>query len=134
MMIPRRKDFFDEVFNEPIFSRKESEIMKTDITEKDGNYIFEIELPGIEKENVNIDLENGYLMVFAKMSKEVEEEKKEKYIYRERYIGESSRSFYVGDTITEEDVKASFKNGILTVVVPVKKEIEEVPKKRIQID
>lgn len=135
MMIPRRKDFFDEVFDEPIFSKKEAKIMKTDIKEKDGNYVFKMELPGVEKENVNIDLENGYLTVSATVNKDVEEEeKKEKYIYKERYVGESSRSFYVGDFVTEEDVKASFKNGILTIVVPVQKEVEQEAKKRIQID
>ena len=135
MMIPRRKDFFDEVFDEPIFSKKEAKIMKTDIKEKDGNYVFKMELPGVEKENVNIDLENGYLTVSATVSKDVEEEeKKEKYIYKERYVGESSRSFYVGDFVTEEDVKAAFKNGILTIVVPVQKEVEQEAKKRIQID
>lgn len=135
MMIPSRKNFFDEVFNEPMFSKKEAKIMKTDIKEKDGNYIFTIDVPGFEKENINIELENGYLTVSATINEDIDDEEKNgKYIYKERYSGECSRSFYVGDDVTEEDVKASFKNGILTIIVPEKEEKEEETKKRIQID
>lgn len=109
--------------------------MKTDIQEKNGNYVFTIDVPGFEKEGINIDLENGYLTVSATMNKDVNDEKEDgKYIYKERYSGECSRSFYVGDSIKEEDVKASFKNGILTITVPVEKEPEQENKKRIQID
>lgn len=134
MMIPR-KNFFDEVFDDPMFSKKENKIMKTDIQEKNGNYVFTIDVPGFEKEGINIDLENGYLTVSATMNKDVNDEKEDgKYIYKERYSGECSRSFYVGDSIKEEDVKASFKNGILTITVPVEKEPEQENKKRIQID
>lgn len=134
MMIPR-KNFFDEVFDDSMFSRKENKLMKTDIQEKNGNYVFTIDVPGFEKEGINIDLENGYLTVSATMNKDVNDEKEDgKYIYKERYSGECSRSFYVGDSIKEEDVKASFKNGILTITVPVEKEPEQENKKRIQID
>ena len=135
MMIPRRS-FFDEVFNdENLLSKKEAKIMRTDIKQKDNNYIFTVDVPGFEKENINIELENGYLTVSAKTNKEINnDEKEENYIYRERYSGECSRSFYVGDNVTEDDVKASFKNGVLTVIVPKNKQLEEQPKKRINID
>ena len=135
MMIPSRRNFFDEVFDEPIFSKKEAKMMKTDIKEKDGNYIFTIDVPGFEKENINIELDGGYLTVSATMNKNVDDEEKDgKYIYKERYSGECSRSFYVGDDVKEDDVKALFKNGILTVVVPEREEPQEEQKRRIQID
>ena len=135
MMIPSRRNFFDEVFDEPIFSKTEAKMMKTDIKEKDGNYIFTIDVPGFEKENINIELDGGYLTVSATMNKNVDDEEKDgKYIYKERYSGECSRSFYVGDDVKEDDVKASFKNGILTVVVPEREEPQEEQKRRIQID
>ena len=135
MMIPSRRNFFDEVFDEPIFSKKEAKMMKTDIKEKDGNYIFTIDVPGFEKENISIELDGGYLTVSATMNKNVDDEEKDgKYIYKERYSGECSRSFYVGDDVKEDDVKALFKNGILTVVVPEREEPQEEQKRRIQID
>ena len=135
MMIPSRRNFFDEVFDEPIFSKKEAKMMKPDIKETDGNYIFTIDVPGFEKENINIELDGGYLTVSATMNKNVDDEEKDgKYIYKERYSGECSRSFYVGDDVEEDDVKASFKNGILTVVVPEREEPQEEQKRRIQID
>ncbi len=135
MMIPRR-NFFDEVFNdENLMDKREAKIMKTDIKEKDGNYIFTVDVPGFEKENIEIELENGYLTVSAKTNKEINNEEKDgNYIYRERYSGQCSRSFYVGDNVTEEDIKASFKNGVLTMVVPENKPQQEEPKKRIIID
>ena len=116
MMIPSRKNFFDEVFNEPMFSKKEAKIMKTDIKEKDGNYIFTIDVPGFEKENINIELESGYLTVSATMNEDVDDEERNgKYIYKERYSGECSRSFYVGEDVKEEDVK---KLGLPYITIP----------------
>ncbi len=138
MMIPRKRnefDLFDDMFMDPFFDRKESRIMKTDIKEKGDNYIIDIDLPGYEKENIEIEMENGYLKVVAKTTKNVDETSDdEKYIHKERFFGECSRSFYVGDSIKEDDVKAAFKNGILTLTFPkeTQKQIEE--KKRIQID
>lgn len=136
MMIPRKRSFFDDVFDDSIFSRKElKQFMKTDIEEKDGNYIFTIDVPGVEKSNIDIDLENGYLTVSANTKTEVNDEKEDgKYIYKERYCGECSRTYFVGEEIKEDDVKAAFKNGILTITVPAEKEKIDEPKKRIQID
>ena len=115
-----------------MLTRKEVKVMKTDIEEKDGNYIFTIDVPGFAKENINIELENGYLTVSAKITNSIEENKK--YIYQERYTGECSRSFYVGDDVQEEDVKAKFNDGILNITIPVEKETKRETKKYIQID
>ena len=126
MMIPRRKnefDLFDEMFNDPFFTRGESKLMKTDIKEKGDKYLLEVDLPGYEKENIKVEIEDGYLTVHASMNKNIDEsEKDSKYVHKERYIGECSRSFYVGDEIKEEDIKASFKNGTLKIEIPKKDE------------
>ncbi len=138
MMIPRKRnefDLFDDMFMDPFFERKESRLMKTDIREKGNNYIIDVDLPGYEKEDIDIEMENGYLKVTAKANKSIDEsDKDERYIHKERYYGECSRSFYVGEDVKEEEIKASFKNGILTLTFPKEapKQLEE--KKKIQID
>lgn len=137
MMIPRKRnefDLFDSMFEDPFFERKENKWMKTDIKEKGNNYIIEVDLPGYEKDNIQIEMENGYLKVSAKVENSNEEEEEEKYIHKERFYGECSRSFYVGDNVKEEDVKASFKNGILTLTVPKEEQKKLDEKKYIQID
>ena len=129
MMIPRRNgnglDIFDEVFNEPFFSQKENKIMKTDVKEKDGNYILEIDVPGYNKEDIQIELQDGYITVTATKNEE-KEDKHAKYLKRERFSGMCSRSYYVGENVSEEDIKANFKNGILTIEFP------KEPEKRIE--
>jgi HSP20 family molecular chaperone IbpA len=92
-------------------------LMRADMQEKDDKYVLDIDLPGFEKENISITLNDGYLVVFAKMDQADEENKKGRYIRRERRYGEYTRSFYVGD-IEEGDIKASFKNGVLRVTFP----------------
>ena len=135
MLVPKKRNFFDDVFDDDVlFSKRNNKMMRTDIKEKGGNYIFTIDVPGVEKENIDIDLENGYLTVSSRLDKNISDEEEGEYIYQERYSGECSRSFYVGDGITEDDVKASFKNGILTISVPSNKEEKEEQKKHIQID
>ena len=139
MMIPRRNEFdlWDDFFGkDTFFDRKPVEkVMKTDIREKDGNYLLEMDLPGYEKENIEIAIEDGYLTVTAKVDNTSEETKRgDSYIRKERYYGECSRSFYVGENITENDVKASFKNGKLTLVFPKEEEKKVEGKKLIQID
>lgn len=139
MMIPRRNnnfDLFDEMFGDPFFSRDEYKLMKTDIKEKHDKYLIEMDLPGYEKENINIEIQDGYLIINAKADNEKEEkdDEDESFIRRERYVGECSRSFYVGKDVKEEDVKATFKNGTLKIEVPKKEEKPELPKKKhIQI-
>ena len=139
MLMPRRNDFdlWDDLFSDPFFSRKsESKLMKTDIREKEGEYLVDIDLPGYDKNDIKITVEDGYLIVSCK-KEENNEEKDEKgnYIRRERYSGECSRSFYVGEEIETEDVKAAFKNGILTLNIPKKEDQKKIPEKKyVEID
>lgn len=136
MMIPRKRNFdiFESFFDDQFFEggkMKPQDIMKTDIKEKNGNYILEIDIPGYNKEDIEIELNNGYLTVTAKENTKIDEEK-DGYIYKERYVGECKRSFYAGDNVKEEDIKASFRNGTLELTFPKEKQIQE--KKIIQID
>ena len=127
MMIPRRKnefDLLDEMFKDPFFINDgESKMMKTDIKEKKDKYLIDIEI------------EDGYLTVHATVSKNTDEKEEGKFVRKERFSGECSRSFYVGDEVKEEDIKASFKNGTLKIEVPKKEEKKEKKdKKYIQIE
>ena len=116
------------MFRDPFFSRPfenaTSQIMKTDIHEKDGNYMIEMELPGYAKEDIKADLKDGYLTISA-VRNETKEEKDAKgnCVRKERYTGSCNRSFYVGDRVTQEDIKAAFKDGVLALQVP-----KDVPK------
>ena len=108
--------------------------MKTDIKEKKDKYEIEIDLPGYEKENINIQLKDGYLEISAKQEKTEKNEENERFIHKERFFGTCSRSFYVGEQITEEDIEAEFKNGILKICIPKKEEKKELPEaKHIEI-
>ena len=137
IMIPRRNDFdlFDEMFSDPFFTGTENKVMKTDIKEKKDKYEIDMYLPGYEKDDIKIEIQDGYLTVHAKVNKNEDEKEDGKYVRKERYIGECSRSFYVGDNVKEEDIKAKFKNGTLKLEVAKKDEQKELPdKKYIQID
>lgn len=133
MMIPRRKNEFDllgEMFADPFFTEHESKIMKTDIKEKKDKYLIDVELPGYEKENIKMEVEDGYLTVHAEIDSNKEEKEEGKFVRRERYVGSCSRSFYVGTEIQAEDIKASFKNGMLKIEIPKKEEKKELPEKK----
>lgn len=136
MLIPRKNfDLIDEFFKDPFFSENESKMMRTDIKENENNYELIIDLPGFSKEDIKMHIEDGYLIINAK-TKEENEEKNEagKFVRRERYYGECSRSFYVGEDVSEEDIKASFRNGILNIEIPKFEEaIEEEEPKYIEI-
>ena len=139
MMIPRKRndfDLFDEMFGmDPFFERRVAKLMKTDIKEKGDKYIIDIDLPGYDKENIDLEIEDGYLKVSAKVDKNIDEsDEEEKYIHQERFYGECSRSFYIGKNIKEEDIKASFKKGILTLTIPKEEQKKLEEKKKIQID
>ena len=131
MMIPRRNNFdlWEELFKDPFFDET-SKVMRTDIKESKHNYNIMIDLPGYDKEDIKVDVENGYLNVTASTSSKNDEKEDGKFVRRERYFGECSRSFYVGDEIQSEDVKASFKNGTLTLEIPKKEERKEIPEKK----
>ncbi|MGI6721283.1 MAG: Hsp20/alpha crystallin family protein [Anaerovoracaceae bacterium] len=110
------------------FGKKDAEMMKTDVKETDDGYDVEIDLPGFKKEDVSAQLNDGYLTVTASRTDNNDEKNDEgKYIRRERYQGSCSRSYYVGDSVTEEDIHAKFNNGILTMHIPKteQKKVEE---------
>ena len=138
-------DFFDFPFYDDKADRKiqrklyghhAGNLMKTDIKEMDNGYELEIDLPGFKKDEIKAELTNGYLTVSAAkgLDEDKEDKKTGKYIRRERYAGACQRNYYVGEDITEEDIKASFEHGILTLFVP-KKEAKpaEEEKKYISI-
>lgn len=139
MMIPRKRnefDLFDDFFGgNDLFPRRESSIMKTDIKEKKDKYVIQMDLPGYEKDNIDLQLKDGYLEVTASVEKEEDNSKDEKFVHKERFYGHCSRSFYVGDEISEEDIHAQFKNGILEIDIPKKDPKEELPEvKKIEIE
>ena len=138
MMLPRRNnyDLWDEMFKDPFFTGESNKIMKTDIKEKKDKYLIEMDLPGYEKDNIKIEIEDGYLNIHATANSSKDENDDEgEFVRKERYFGECSRSFYIGDDITEEDIRASFKNGTLKIEVPKKEAKKEIPEKKyIAID
>ena len=113
-------NMFDDMFRDPFFTNNSStKLMKTDIQEKDNNYILDMDLPGYEKEDIKAQLKDGYLTITAQKNTSNDDKDEEgNYIRRERYCGKCSRSFYVGDSIKEEDIKANFNNGILQLTFP----------------
>ena len=117
-----------------LYGHRAKNIMNTDIKESETGYEMEIDLPGFSKDEVTVELKDGYLTVRAAKGLDKDEAKSEKeakkgnYIRRERYSGACQRSFYVGENLTQEDIKAKFKHGILTLSIP-KKDAKEVEQK-----
>ena len=110
--------------------------MKTDVKETDKAYELDIDLPGFDKENVQIELNDGYLTINASTNEEKEDKDKNgTFLRKERFVGSCRRSFYVGDDVSEDDISAKFENGILSINVP-KKELPkpEDRKRLISID
>ncbi len=150
MLLPRvfGEDLFDDFFGwddfpffddkasrnveKKLYGRRAKNLMKTDIRETDTEYELTVDLPGFKKEEVHASLENGYLTISA--AKGLDEEEKEKktgrYIRKERYAGACQRSFYVGDEITQEDIKGEFKHGILRLTIPKKEAKPAVEEKK----
>ena len=125
-----RKFYLDDIFDDFISSRKE-QYMKCDIYEKGGNYHIEMDIPGFKKDEFSVETKDGYLTITAEKKDEVNEDDKEKnYIRRERTYGKYQRSFYLGD-LDEENIDASFENGMLKIEVPKKEEVDS--KKVIEI-
>ena len=139
LLTNRAFHLFDDMFNDPFFTRpfqsNTTQIMKTDVQENDQAYMMDIELPGYAKENVQAELKDGYLTITA--SKDDNKEEKDangKFIRKERYTGTCKRSFYVGEEVKQEDIKAAFKDGILRLMVPkVQAKVEENRPKLIEI-
>ena len=113
-------DFFGDMFDDPFFNRgyaPQTQLMKTDIREKDGQYLLEIEVPGFTKDDVKAELKEGYLTITADRKEPVENaEDRTKYVRKERYYGTMKRTFYLGEDITENEIHAAFKDGILRIM------------------
>ena len=111
---------FPEV-DKALYGKHAGNVMKTDVKETEAGYEVDIDLPGFKKDEINAKLDNGYLTISAAKGLDKDEQDKNgKYIRRERYAGSMSRSFYVGEGVTEEDIKAKYEDGILRLVVPKK--------------
>ena len=116
------------------FDNSYSSVMKTDVKANDKEYTLSVDLPGVNKSDIEISLQDGYLTIEAtRHSEETDKEEKANYVFREKTYGRMSRSFYVGDGISEDSIKAKYENGILTVVVPKYRE-EDKALKRISIE
>ena len=129
-IIPKKyylDDFFDDFLAN---SNSEKNAMKCDIYEKGGDYHIEMDVPGFDKKDISIHVDNGYLTITAEKQNEEKDEEK-KYIRRERSYGKYERSFYLGDLETD-GIKAEFNNGMLKLTVP-KKEVVDT-KKKIEIE
>lgn len=135
MMVPRKNNYglLDDIFTDSFFGRNDNKLMKTDIKETENNFLIMIDIPGYDKDNIKIEVDNGYLTVTAEESNETSDEE-EKFVRKERYFGQCSRSFYVGEHITHEDVKASFKNGTLNINIPKKDNNQQKEKRYVQIE
>ena len=145
MLVPSifSDNFFDDFFEFPfiddraeknaerkLYGHHAANLMKTDIKEFDDKYEVEIDLPGFKKDELHLELNDGYLTISAEKGLDKEEkDKKDKYIRRERYAGRMSRTFYVGESVTENDIHAKYENGILTLDVP-QEEAKKVPETR----
>lgn len=122
------ENLFDEMFDDmmrpmhsmekALYGKHARAIMKTDVRETDNSYEVDIDLPGFRKDEVNVQLEDGYLTVSAAKGLDKDEKKKGRYIRQERYAGQCSRSFYVGESVQPKDVHAKFEDGILKLSLP----------------
>ena len=130
------EDLFDEFLGLPtrelanidrqLYGKHAQNLMKTDVHENENDYEMDMDLPGFKKDQIKINLENGYLTIEASKEHDSEKKKHGKVIRQERYEGSMQRSFYVGDGVKVEDVKAKFEDGVLKLCIP-KKELKELP-------
>ena len=142
MLLPRLfdDDLFDDVFDDwmpsrHVFGKHERNWMKTDVKDAGDSYELDMDLPGFKKEDVKIELENGYLTISADKNHEVDDkDDKGNYIRQDRYYGSCSRSFYVGEDVTHEDIKARFESGVLHLNIPKKDQPKVEEKKYISIE
>ena len=126
------ENLFDEMMNfdfdkefermtRPLYGKHNKNMMKTDVRETENSYELDIDLPGFKKDEINVQLDNGYLNIQAAKGLDKDEEKKDgQYILRERYAGSMSRTFYVGNQLTQNDIHAKFEDGILKLSIPKK--------------
>jgi len=136
------ENLFDDFFSDPFFDEgalrkvdrklyghNAKNLMKTDVKETENGYEVEMDLPGFKKDEITVDLNNGVLTVRAAKGLDQDEENDKRYIRRERYAGVCERSFYVGDALSEEDIRGKFQHGVLTLQIP-KKDAKALPEKR----
>ena len=122
--------FEDELFGKknPLYGKHEKNLMKTDVRETKDGYEVDVDLPGFKKDNISAQLQDGYLTISASKGLDKDEQEKDgTYIRKERYSGSMSRSFYVGEGVTQDDVHAKFEDGILRLSLP-KKDVKSLPK------
>ncbi len=145
MLIPTsHNNFFDDFLMSPFDSffgndgkgsTSEAALLRTDVKEDKDHYSLIVDVPGVKREDVNVSLKDGYLRINAKAHQEESEGgKDEKFLRKERFDGEASRSFYVGNTVHPEDINAKFGNGTLTITVPKKTEQNDDGSQSIAID
>lgn len=116
--LPRNYDLFDTMFDS-FLPTNSNNMMRTDVHEKDGYYDLDIELPGYKKEDIAMEISDGYLNIKAtRTNSDEEKDERGNLIRQERFYGSISRSFYVGDNIKAEDIKAKYENGILNINLP----------------
>lgn len=125
-------NFFDDMFALPgRYHRADSAVMKTDVKDLGSDYELQMELPGFAKEDIQAELKDGYLTIKAQRNQNNDEKDNEgNYIRRERYCGTCQRSFRVGEAVTEDDIQASFHDGVLTVRLPKEKEKPAVEERK----
>ena len=128
MDFPFEREFFGG--RNPLYGKREKNLMKTDVRETEGTYELDIDLPGFKKENVQAELKDGYLTISASKGLDKDEKDKEgRYIRQERYSGTCQRCFYVGEAVTQEEIHAKFEDGILKLSIP-KKDAKAVDEKK----
>ena len=126
-------DFFD--FPQRGINEHPFTIMKTNVKKLEDKYQVMVELPGYKKDEIEVEIVNGYLSIHAETEKEETEEKEDgNFIRKERYVGSCSRRYYIGEGITQEEVKASFDDGLLKIEVPKKEGPKKEPRKLVSID
>ena len=126
-------DFFDSFFDFPViddramqkaqkklYGRNAANMMKTDVQEHDDHYEVDIDLPGFKKDEISLELNDGYLVINATkgLDKEEKDKKTQKYVRRERYAGSLSRSFFIGEDVKQEDIHAKYESGVLKLSIP----------------
>lgn len=130
---PMEREFFGG--HNPVFGKHAKNLMRTDIRETENSYELDVDLPGFKKEDIKAQVENGYLTISAaKGMEKKEDDKKGQYIRQERYCGSCSRSFYVGENVTEQEISAKFEDGILKLSIPKKEQAKVETKKYITIE
>ena len=148
MLTPRifTESLFDDLFDDypfrslenvdrKLYGKHAGKEMLTDVKEHENNYEVEIDLPGFKKEEITIELNEGYLTITASKGLDEDDKNKQgKIVHQERYSGSMTRSFYIGENVNEEDVKAKFEDGVLTLDFPKEKPVALPEHKTIQIE